>query len=148
MATTLSYLPAALPIVIAFLGVYIAWQQWRTNRNQLRLALHKERFEVYEATTEFIALVVDNGVTQEGMKNFVLNTRKAHFLFNDTVEEYLTRLRKEALAVRVEQIKIDHPTSEEDRVKSAQDQGARLQWLVSELNKLPKDFDRYLRVRG
>jgi hypothetical protein len=148
MATTLSILQAALPVAIAFLGVYIAWQQWHTNRNQLRLALHKERFEVYEATAQFIALVVDKGITQDGMRDFVLNTRKARFLFNEEVEKYLTRLRKEALAIRIEQMQIDHPASEKERLKAAEDQGARLQRLVSELNKLPKDFDRYLRVKG
>jgi ABC-type nickel/cobalt efflux system permease component RcnA len=148
MATTLSYLQAALPVVIAFLGVYIAWQQWRTNRNQLRLALHKERFEVYEAATQFIAHVVDEGITQAGMRDFVLNTRKARFLFNEEVEKYLTRLRKEALAIRLEQTRIDHPASEDSRIKAIEDQHARLEWLIKELDNLPNDFDRFLRVSG
>jgi hypothetical protein len=32
---------------------------------------------------QFIAAVVDEGVTQAGMRDFVLNTRKARFLFNE-----------------------------------------------------------------
>jgi hypothetical protein len=141
-----SILQAAPTVVIGLTTAYIAWQQWHTNRNQLRLALHKERFEIYEATTEFIRRVIDNGITQDVMKDFVLSTRKARFLFNEGIENYLTKLRKEALAIRIEQMKIDRPASEEERVKAAGDQGARLQWLVDELNKLPKDFDRDLRV--
>src|SRR5260221_11494917 len=105
-----AFFQVALPVVIALLGVIIAWQQWQTNRNQLRLALHKERFEIYNAAMQFIALVVQKGdVSQDAVKNFLVNTKRARFLFNQKIQEYLDNLYKEAVAVYTGQVIIEHP---------------------------------------
>lgn len=39
--------------VIAIVGIFIAYRQWRTAQNKLRLDLFERRLEVYEAIEEF-----------------------------------------------------------------------------------------------
>lgn len=87
-ATVLS---ALLTPIIAVVGAYIAWQQWRTNRNKLKLDLFDRRFGVYDATRNLIRdVLTQTHPSDEQLLKFRANTGEASFLLNQTIAKYLT----------------------------------------------------------
>jgi hypothetical protein len=83
--------------------VYIAWQQWRTNREKLRLDLYQKRFSVYESTLEYYQLVIVHSEISSEEKDkierdFIKACRESKFLFSykDGIFNLLNEIRKQA----------------------------------------------------
>lgn len=84
---------ALLTPVIAGVTVYIAWQQHRINRNQYRLALFDRRHKIFDATTEFIVVVLRAArATVNDLSALVQGTRGHEFLFDSDVSDYINQL--------------------------------------------------------
>ena len=47
---------------IGLVAIYIAWQQWNTNRNKLKLDLFEKRFSVFQSTRTFLSSVLRDGL--------------------------------------------------------------------------------------
>lgn len=86
-------LSALLTPAIAVLTALIALQQYKTNRNQFRLALLARRVTVLNATREFIAKAVGQGnVHLTDLDAFLFETRESDFLFGSDITQYLREL--------------------------------------------------------
>jgi hypothetical protein len=55
-------LAAFLTPTIAVLGVYIAYNQWRTNKDSLRERLYEKRFDVYKGTQKLLSKIIHRRV--------------------------------------------------------------------------------------
>ena len=84
---TLDCVIAVTPVLISALVAWIARQQWRTNREKLRLDLYERRFAVYESTLAFYQALIGGGepIPSESFsavqKSFVKSYRESQFLF-------------------------------------------------------------------
>src|SRR5450755_2316417 len=88
----ITVLAALLTPVLAAFGAYIAWQQWRTNRNKLKLDLFERRFTVYDAAIQLINSILRAGkVDQADLNIFVSRTRSAAFTVGGKIENYLNK---------------------------------------------------------
>jgi hypothetical protein len=56
-------LSALLTPTIAILGIYIAYQQWRTNKNRLKLELFDKRYEIFTNIKKFIANILTSALS-------------------------------------------------------------------------------------
>ena len=91
-----SSLPAWVPILaalltptIAIVAAYIAWQQWRTNRNKLKLDLFERRYAYYEAASELIRRILTSGkATDQVTSEFIHKIRGAQFIVGEAVATY------------------------------------------------------------
>jgi hypothetical protein len=71
-------------IVAAFVASLIAYRQWRTSRNRLKLDLFKQRHEIYLKTYSLLSSVMTSGtVTDEQIMRFVDETRSTKWLLSD-----------------------------------------------------------------
>lgn len=88
---------ALLTPVIAVLGAYIAFQQWRTANNKFRLDMFDRRFAVYKATITVVSIVAHRSVvTRQEAEAFEIAVRGAKFIFDDDVGAYLDKVQESA----------------------------------------------------
>lgn len=137
-----------LTSVIGLLALLIAYQQWRLNRERLRLELFEKRYSVYKATREYVANVslVGDPEASEQWK-FLSKTSDACFLFKDDVIEYLQSVRDKSdeLVQHVHQ----KDTEGEDRERHEQEVAGLCCWFQDQFveDALPTVFAPYLRFQ-
>ena len=106
-------LKAATPLVIGLLAVYIAWQQWQTNRQKLKLEVFDRRFKIYScAKTLLDNLAGGAKIDESDLTVFRRNVVEAPFLFPPDMSTFLERLPRLVATFEV----IDQ---EKDRVELA-----------------------------
>ena len=82
----------ATPLVAAaaaFVGGLIAYRQWRTAQNRLKLDLFERRHAIYDAALTLLSRIMTSGrVTDTEIVHFVDRTRAAKWLLSDEVLSY------------------------------------------------------------
>lgn len=147
--------PIAQVILATVLGgitVYIAWQQWRTNRNQFRLHLFDRRIVVYEAAKELAARIARNGTaTRDDLMAFVEKAYGSSFIFDRKIEEYCQELFGKggelsiALGVTQQATASFTPQNYE---RYAQKVGELLTWFSEQSRDgIERRFEPFLRIR-
>lgn len=83
-----------LPLVIAGLGVYIAYQQYQTNRQKLELDLYDRRIKIYNYAMELV--LTSSRMGYEDIKSkfgeFDYCLHEAYFLFDEEVSKRLEEI--------------------------------------------------------
>ena len=80
--------PSIITAVIAAFVAWVAYQQWRTNTEKLRLDLYNRRFDVYAQTLAFYqALIIyDPSADEDSFRkiraDFIKACRESQFLFD------------------------------------------------------------------
>ncbi|EJG1923209.1 hypothetical protein [Vibrio parahaemolyticus] len=87
------------PPLIGLLGLYIAYQQYRTNRMALKKDLFDRRYAVFECVNEFISVVVKwKGTGIEHREHFLAGTKGVEFLFDKKIKEYVDEIWERSLS--------------------------------------------------
>jgi len=83
-------LQALFTPAIAFAVGCIAFFQWWTARNRLKLDLFDRRWAVYVAVKQLIAdAIAYANVTDEARRKFLVGVQGAKWLFDDRVDRYI-----------------------------------------------------------
>lgn len=95
---------AIAPIFVAIFVAYIAFMQWRTADQKVRLDLYDRRFKIYDATVNFYnALSGDVKVVEflNARAEFFRAVRESQFLFSreSKIYDMLLDLREKAFAI-------------------------------------------------
>jgi hypothetical protein len=98
--------PLVTGVVTIFLA-YIAYQQWKTNQEKLRLDLYNRRFEVYSNTITFFQFLSElpPGERSDEFKKvhraFIRSSRESQFLFSNEskVFEILEKIHSDSFKV-------------------------------------------------
>ena len=137
-------LSALLTPTIAILGLYIAFQQWRTNHLTLKNDLFVRRYETYEKIHEFIAKIMISGkVPGNSDVEFLRDTKAAFFLFDDQIEEFTKEIYKKAVELHALDAEFP-PLRGEDRSSNIKKQREIKEWFQSELRNMKIRFAKYL----
>ncbi len=121
-----------ITIIIAVIGAFIAFEQWRINKNKLRLDLYERRLNVYRSTINFIGTAVrDSNIEIEKIIEFRTATSEAEFLFDKEVREKLDIIYDNAIKLRYRSIKEN-------------DESALLFWFSNQYDEVTNIFRRYL----
>jgi hypothetical protein len=126
-------------------------QQADTNKNQLRFHLFDKRWTVYKATIDLIDVTISKGtVPGDELWKFAVATRGARFLFNQEVQDYLDKLRKEGVAVQIGQHLIDNPTgrTQEQHRQSVEAWSDRMMWFTQQAAEIERRFAPFLQIAG
>lgn len=144
-----AYVSALMVPVVALIAAGIAFLQWRLAQNKLMLDLFDRRFKIYEGARDFLRSVMTSGKAKdEEMLKFLISTREAKWLFDESIAEYLD---KEIYAKAVELQTLDSelvgvPVGEE-RTKSVAAQRKLKEKLLAQFKVLDEKFSPYLRLR-
>lgn len=141
---------AWLTVITAAVALWIAYQQYQTNRAKLRLDLYDRRFRVFDAVGTLLATVYrDADVDIAAISKFTVLTNEAVFLFGPEVPAYLHELRTNAVKLRALNDKLHEsnlPIGPE-RSQAAQENADVLNWLILQFDESRKRFARYLDFR-
>jgi hypothetical protein len=85
--------PAFVALIAGLITSYIAWRQWKTTKDKLRIDLFDKRFEVYDSVSAFIAKNLRQGsVDTSDVLDFKFKTRSVEFLFDKYFKIYVNKI--------------------------------------------------------
>lgn len=90
-------------IILGFLTLGIAYQQWITNYNKLMLDLFDKRFKVFTDMEETLSKISslkwggDEQSLQVHMKPYIVNTHVGEFMFDGEAREFIREFYDKAL---------------------------------------------------
>lgn len=140
-------LSALLTPIIAIITAYIAYQQWRTNRNKLKLDLFDRRFVVYDAARNLIRdVLTQTHPSDEQLLAFRAKTGEASFLLNESIARYLTdEMWKKAAELNRLWSTMSN-LADLDRQENLRQQQEIRAWFESQLKALEAKFASFLQV--
>nr|WP_320136637.1 hypothetical protein [uncultured Amphritea sp.] len=136
----IDFFTALIPIALAALGSYIAIQQYRTNRQKLKIELFEKRYAIYDAVREYMGAIIRKRHSNENeQQQFLVETKGAAFLFDDEIIKFIED---------VWQNSIDMGEWHEDELPSthAQEEADDMRWFLAEFGKLNERFSKYMRL--
>ena len=140
---------AALTPLIAIIALYIAFQQYRTNRDKLRLDLYDRRFALFSAFADLCRSVASSARPGSVELDAFLQFRhKTQFLFDPTVAAFLEKTRLNALRVQYLQKLLDGdlPVGE-DRTRASEELSGLMSWFGAQHDDARVHFERYFRFK-
>jgi len=142
-------LSALLTPTIAVLGSYIAYRQWRTAQNKLKLELFDRRFAIYDAALNFIRSIVSSGaVNDDELYGFILGTHAAKWLLNTDIANYFKKqLCQKARELKELQDEIETLPPGEERKTKTQKRAELRKWIFDQSAVLDDKFEPFLKVK-
>ncbi len=147
--------------VLGAIAVYIAWQQWQTNRQradserldrqlQRKHDLFDRRWIAYQGVMTYI-FEMTSDLKPETMRKALVELHHvragARFLFNEDVQGYLEELIRHGAAFQKwRQLSGQPPTqlSGHDHDNVVAEDQAELEWFADQLQGAPRRFEPYL----
>ena len=138
-------LTAFLTPLIAVIVAYIAYRQWRTAHNRLKLDLFDRRLAIHSAARELIATVTSYGrIENKDTFAFLSGIQQARWLLNKRIVQYL----EQELWPRVTKLEelndaLDYAgTNRADNIRQQRD---LKEWITGQRPTLDALFDRFLK---
>jgi hypothetical protein len=127
----------------------IAYRQWRTAQNKLKLDLFDRRLVVYDAAREIILAARASGkVTSEAEFKYIANTRGAIWLFDPEIVRYLDEeLWRKIVDLGALESELEGLPAGEERSQNVRAQRVIKDWLGEQLRVMEKKFAPFLKVR-
>jgi hypothetical protein len=146
-----AYVSAFSTPIVGLIAVYIAYQQYSTAKNKLRLDLYNRRFEIYASALEFYhALLGYSNTTnfEVTQGRFIKAYRESQFLFDKNSGVYciLNEMHTRSFHIigfkeRGHELR-GHPQDFKDMSDKSQDS---LKWFNTNIVELEKGMDKYLK---
>lgn len=137
----------ALPMIAVF-GLYIAYRQWRTNQNNLKLALFKMRLSIYESSAGYISEIMSGGVVSDKILfDFLAGTSESKWLFNAEINKYLfDDLYSNGVDLQCLRSELEGLAIGNERLINLKNQTKIKKWLLSQISVIDEKFEPYLRL--
>ena len=138
---------ATAPTAIATVAVVIACQQWITTRHNLKLHLFDKRWVVYEELGKFISSIMTSGKVDEQLRiAFLLNTKGAVFLFDESIQEVLNQVHEKAVDIWTYEQELPGLNGNE-RSTAIQKQREAKEFLLQKLREKEDLFKKWLKLK-
>ena len=144
-----AYLSALLAPVVAVLGSFIAYRQWRLAQSKLKLDLFDRRLKVYEAATGLISSIMTSGKTKDDETfKYMVSTREAKWLLSQEIAVYLDKqLYHKAIDLQTLAAELEGVPIGEVRTKNVHAQADIKKWLMAQYPVLDAQFGPFLHLR-
>ena len=144
-----TYLAALLTPTVAVFGLVIAYRQFRTARNKLKLDLFDRRYVVYAAVRELFSSIITTGKTSPAQESsYLIGIRGARWLFGAEVRKYLEEeVWPRIVDLGMYQSQVATPASQEERSEAIKRQAETKKWILSQLNAMDELFAKYLALQ-
>ena len=139
----IDFILTLLMAILAFVGLYIAWQQRKINELRLKRELFDKRYEIYNSTATIIADVLTYGNLNKGdTMSFLRETKAASLLFDEDIVEFILSISR-----NVEIFEISYPEittrESENIIRKKRESRERVQ---EQSSKLEETFSKYLKL--
>ena len=144
---------ALLTPIIAVVATYIAWQQWRTNRQKLLLDRYDRRLRVYEEVRQILSLILrDAKASYDDLLKFRTSVSEADFLFGREITDYIDEIYKRGVNLQYWSGEYRDSTQDKpegyDHQKIVDAMHAELTWLTEQFEPAKQKFRKYLDISG
>ncbi|NOZ71269.1 MAG: hypothetical protein GXP38_05040 [Chloroflexi bacterium] len=131
---------------IAVLGVWIAWQQWNTNRLRLRHELFDRRFKLYEEILGLFGEITRKSSTKSiDALEFCKAAQLARFLFDKDIHQFMDKAVMRLSDLETIEAELDGLPKEDQRYPSlALKKREARDWFHDELLTLDDRFDKHM----
>lgn len=153
--TWFEVLSALLIPAIALIALYIAYQQYKINKQRLRHETYERRLYVYKVVQKFLSEIIREGkTTYERCDEFYSEASEAAFLFDDSVQNKIDEIYKKAVQmVHLDQkmYPLDGSTGlpvGEERSRIAEEESGLLLWLTDQLKESRPFFAEKLGLKN
>lgn len=130
-------LSAMLTPAVALSVAFIAYRQWRTAQNRLKLDLFDRCLAIHTEALEIISKVAVNTIETTDLTNFEPAARQARWLLDEEVELYF---RKEFIPKVVELLM--------EYSRRSPDTKELFMWILAQEDVLDAKFDRFLKIKA
>jgi hypothetical protein len=148
--TLVSVFSAYLTAIIALLAVYIAYQQWRTARDKLKIDLFDRRVPIYELTRDILSrhLVRGQAMSSEETMEFAVQVRSAMWLYNRSISDYLqNEIYQNLQKLHDLDADLKNTDDQEQRKKIVEKQRQLREWVEHQRhNVIDKKFGKFLQM--
>lgn len=144
-----TYISALLVPIVAIFGALIAYRQWRTAQNNLKLDLFDRRLVVYEAARDYISSIMTSGkTTYENEFELLTGMRGAKWLFDDKITYYLDKeLWHKSCDLSCLQSELDGIPSGDERTRRLRAQANLKKWFLAQMKVPDGKFAPFLVLR-
>jgi len=135
------------PIIAGLVGL-IAYRQWRTARDRLKLDLFDRRFEVYFSCMKFLSdILISRHVDSQRVDAFTRETRNGKWLLDQDIAEYLDKeFRRRALRHQTLEIELEPLPPGEKRTAVVAEKDEIFTWLGNQYDVIDRKFSKYLKL--
>ena len=142
---------ALLTPVIAAVTTYIAWQQWKTNKQKLNLERYDRRLRVYEEVRKILSIIArDAKASTQDLMQFRTSVSEADFLFGPEIPKYIDEIYERGVNLwrwKEEYRDYTQETPEGyDHKKVVGEMHRELKWLMEQFGPAKEKFKKYLDV--
>lgn len=140
----IDFASAALIPLIAIITIYIAYQQYRTNKLKLRHDLFEKRWSVYKTLMESLEAVIREGTINDD-KLFKLNIEriKSYFLFDQDLYNYIDEIYDKLIDLQTM-----NSASEQEKVANAQKRSELKKWFFAQIRASKEKFYKFLNMES
>lgn len=141
--------PAFVALVVGSFGTYVAFNQYRTNRDKLRLDLFEKRLEAYEKLQEYFNYLLQDAHVDNKAISILAEARyKSLFLFGNEITEHINEVWDQAVKMRRLNLTLSGSgglSIGEDPYIVSEEESVLLQWNLDRQNDSPKRYAKYLK---
>ncbi len=142
---------ALLTPLIAIIATYIAWQQWQTNRQKVKLEKYERRLRIYEEVRKILSIIMrDANASLDDLLKFRTSVSEADFLFGPEIPQYIDEIYKRGLNLRRwnEEYRdyTQDPPEGYDHNKVVGEKDKEFRWLIEQFAPAKEKFKKYLDI--
>jgi hypothetical protein len=142
---------ALLTPLIAVVATYIAWQQWRTNRQKLVLDRYDRRLRIYEQVQRILGLIVrDAKASYDDLLQFRIAVSEADFLFGSEIAGYIDEIYQRGVKLQHwnDQYRDSSQPKPEgyDHQQVVDSMHVELNWFSEQFEPAKRKFKKYLDI--
>ncbi len=140
--------PPIIALLVGVLGGLIAYRQWRTARNRLKLDLFDRRLTVYEQTRDLLARRMAAGFLDlDEIIEFRVKARVAQWLFDPAMAAYLEEIGEKTRQITAVEMELKQALDEARRKQLISQQRVQKEWLDKQLYEvLDAKFGKFLHL--
>jgi len=137
--------PTVVAVVVGLIAARIAYKQWRTAADRLRLDLYEKRLAVYDAIRSLLSTVTLQGqVTVEDLGKFHTGVRGAEFLFYGEAKAFVTTVGARAARAMAKRALLQRQPNHPRADQLIDEEEDLLEFLRSQSEHLDRIFAPYL----
>ena len=134
-----------VPLVIGGTTVYIAYQQWITNKMKLRFEVFERKIAYYYSLKTFMRDVVNNQMPMQDMLTFYTDTAEADFFFGEDIRTFIDDVYEKSVTLsRLRNMQASDPQYN----IAVQEANELTIWIIDELKSLKTRFTKYLSLEN
>lgn len=149
MENFLTILSGFLTPVIAGTMVYIAYRQYKTDRDKLKWNLYDKRMEVFQSLRDLLGYIMrEADVSNKELNKFAISIDKGFFLFDSKINDYLSGVRDKCFSLQEHRRKLEDRDLGvvPERSRLAKENGEIILWFSRQYEEAKKLFEEHLKI--